>query len=74
MWELSSALAAGKFTIDNEGLSQSFGVVCLKNMKDSFACPGARILGIGTVFEVDKKGQRLYALRHHIDCPLQAVN
>jgi hypothetical protein len=63
----------GGITVYNESFTQSFRVVGLKDMKDGFPCTGAGILGVGTVFEIDEKGQCLYTLGHHIDCPLQTV-
>jgi len=61
-------------TIDDECFAESFRIMCLKNMKDLFPCPGTGILGITAVLEIHKESQSLYSLRHHVHRSFQTIH
>jgi hypothetical protein len=46
----------------------------LENMKNLFPCSGTGILGVATVLEIRKKGQRLNSLRHHVHRPFETIH
>jgi hypothetical protein len=71
---MSIALGERRGTIDDEGLSETFRVVGLEDVKDLSACSGAGILGATAGLEIDEEGQRFDALGHHIDCSFQTVD
>lgn len=61
-------------TIDDEGLSETFGVVGLEDVEDLSACSSAGVLGVTAGLEINEEGQRFDALGHHIDRSFEAVD
>jgi hypothetical protein len=61
-------------TVYNESFTQSFRVVSLKDMQYSLPRTSTRVLGVGTIFEVDEESECLHTLWHHVDCPFKAVD
>jgi hypothetical protein len=61
-------------TIDDEGLSETFGVVSLEDVKDLSACSGTGILGATAGLEIDEEGKSFDALGHHIDRSFKTID